>query len=241
MYNYLAERYDALTENVDYKVRSEYISGFFDKYGIKKGALILDLACGTGTITKLMYEKGYKMIGIDASEEMLSLADSKLQGSADFIKGRMQDFCLYEAADACICCLDSINHLSSIEEVGDAFECVYNSLKDGAIFIFDVNTIYKHNCILADSSFIFDEEDYFLAWDNELLDDNRIRIMLDFFVYNGKSYDRYSEEFIEKAYSVNELKDTLSPYFEVLGVYDDVSLEPPENSSERLYFICKRK
>ncbi|MDE6506269.1 MAG: class I SAM-dependent methyltransferase, partial [Eubacterium sp.] len=79
-----------------------------------------------------------------------------------------------------------------------------------------VNTVYKHNNILADNSFVFDEEDYFLSWDNELLDGNRVRIMLDFFVFNGNNYDRYSEEFIETAYSAEVLEDALSPYFEVL-------------------------
>lgn len=241
MYNYLAFRYDELTENVDYKLRSDYISGFFDKYGVTKNGSVLDLACGTGTMSLLMKNKGYNVIGIDLSDEMLSIAENKSDGQISFIKAEMQDFKLSEPVDACMCNLDAVNHLNSIEDVGKAFSCVYNSLKENGIFIFDVNTVYKHNSVLADNTFVFDEENYFLSWDNELLENNAVRIILDFFIYNGKSYDRYSEEFVETAYAVDELCGSLMPYFEVLGIYDDMTLESSKDTSERLYFVCRRK
>ncbi|MDE6111511.1 MAG: class I SAM-dependent methyltransferase, partial [Eubacterium sp.] len=148
---------------------------------------------------------------------------------------------LSEPVDTCVCCLDSINHLNNIKDVEKTFECVYHSLKENGIFIFDVNTIYKHQNILADNSFVFDEENYFLAWDNELIDDYSVRIILDFFVYNGISYDRYSEEFTETAFDTEALSAALMPYFEILGIYDDLSTEAPKTDSERLYFVCKRK
>lgn len=241
MYNYFALHYDELTENVDYKVRSDYISGFFNKFGISENATLLDLACGTGTMTLLFKEKGYDVIGIDLSDEMLSIADNKAKGEISFIKSEMQDFQLPKPVDACVCCLDSLNHLNSIIEVKKTFQCVYNSLKENGIFVFDVNTIYKHRNVLADNSFVFDETNYFLAWDNELIDDYSVRIMLDFFVFNGINYDRYSEEFIETAFEIDALESALNPYFDILGIYNDLSLEQAENDSERLYFVCKRK
>lgn len=238
MYNYFALHYDELTENVDYKVRSAYISGFFNKYGI---STILDLACGTGTMSLLFKEQGYHVIGIDLSSEMLSIADNKAKGTIPFIKAEMQNFELSEPVDACVCCLDSLNHLDNLKDVGKTFECVYNSLNENGIFIFDVNTIYKHRNVLANNTFVFDEENYFLSWDNELIDDYSVRILLDFFVFNGINYDRYSEEFTETAFKTEDLLDSLSPYFEVLGIYDDLTLEQPKTDSERLYFVCKRK
>ena len=241
MYNYFALHYDELTENVDYKVRSDYISDFFNKFGITPGASVLDLACGTGTMSRLMKEKGYCVTGIDLSEEMLSVADFKAKGKIPFLKADMTDLSLSQPVDACICCLDSINHLTNIDDVIKAFECVSKSLCDGGIFIFDVNTVYKHREILADNTFVFDNADYFLSWDNELIDDNTVKIILDFFVFNGKNYDRYTEEFTETAFEDVELKSSLSPYFEILGVYDDLSLDNPKPCSERLYFVCKRK
>lgn len=241
MYNYFALRYDELTENVDYKVRSDYISDFFNKLGLSENASLLDLACGTGTMSLLFKEKGYRVIGVDLSSEMLSIADNKAKGAIPFIRSEMQNFSLTEPVDACICCLDSINHLNSIKDVKKTFECIYNALNENGILIFDVNTVYKHRNILADNSFIFDEENYFLSWDNEQIDDYSIKIMLDFFVYNGKNYDRYSEEFIETAFEAEALSAALKPYFEILGIYDDLSMDKPKTDSERLYFVCKRK
>ena len=104
----------------------------------------------------------------------------------------MTDFELPHKVDCCVCSLDSINHLKDIVEVKKCFDCVYNSLNDGGVFVFDVNTVYKHKNVLGNNTFVFDEEDFFLSWDNEYLGDNTVRILLDFFVYNGKNYDRFS-------------------------------------------------
>ncbi|MBQ7740151.1 MAG: class I SAM-dependent methyltransferase [Eubacterium sp.] len=240
-YNTFAFYYDRLTENAEYEVRSEFISNFFYRYN-NGNMSVLDLACGTGNITKYLSEKGYEITALDLSEEMLSVAQNKNINNAVFIKGDMTDFELPYKVDNCVCSLDSINHLSCIEDVKKCFKCVYNSLNEGGIFIFDVNTIYKHKVILADNSFIFDEEDFFLAWDNTSLDERTVQINLDFFIFNGKSYDRYSEEFTEKAYETNELVNALRETgFEVLMICNDCKEEPLNEKSERAYFICKRK
>lgn len=239
-YNYFAQVYDDLTNNVEYEKRIEYILNIFNENGVCSGE-ILDLACGTGTMSLLAKQKGFDVIGVDLSEDMLSIADNKAKGIINFVKAPMQDFELSHKVSACMCNLDSINHLEGIEDVKNTFKCVYNVLKEDGIFVFDVNTVYKHNEILANNSFVFDEENYFLAWDNELIDENVIKIFIDIFAYNGINYDRYSETFIEKAYEVYELKSALEPYFDVLDVFDDVSREKPQNDSERLYFVCKRK
>lgn len=240
-YNHFAEIYDDLTENVNYKVRSDYISDFFDKYGVPEKGKILDLACGTGSISAELLKKGYTIIGIDSSSEMLSVADNKLNGNVHLYNAEMQNFTLTEPVNAVICLLDSINHLESLKDIENCFKCVYNSLTENGLFIFDVNTVYKHNFVLGDNTFVFDEENYFLSWDNELLKNNKVRILLDIFQFNGKSYDRFSEEFIETAYDTDDLKRLSEPYFELLGIYDELSLNPPENDSQRLYFVCKRR
>lgn len=112
--------------------------------------------------------------------------------------------------------------------------------KDG-LFIFDVNTIYKHNNILSDHAFVFDEENYFLAWDNEGISDGEVRIFLDLFVKQGADYKRFSESFTEKAYSVKALTAALKPYFSSIEVFDDLSRKSPQKTSERLYFVCRSK
>jgi len=226
---------------VNYKVRSSYISDFFNQYHVPKNGYILDLACGTGSVSAELIKRGYRIIGMDKSAEMLSVADKKLCSNAELIQAKMQNFALKEPVDAVICLLDSLNHLETQEDVKKCFQCVHYALKENGLFIFDMNTVYKHHCVLADNTFVFDREEYFLSWDNELLEKNRIRILLDIFMFNGSSYDRFSEEFIETAYETKLIERLLSPYFEVLGIYNELTLDEPENDSERLYFVCKRR
>ncbi|MCD7872707.1 MAG: class I SAM-dependent methyltransferase, partial [Clostridiales bacterium] len=125
-YNYFSKVYDELTENVNYKIRSKYIAAFFDELGIKKESTVIDLACGTGTFSKILSDMGYSMIGIDSSEQMLSEAFSKLKGKIPLLNQKMQNFNLNRRASACICCLDSLNHLNRISEITETFKCVYN-------------------------------------------------------------------------------------------------------------------
>lgn len=238
-YETFAKFYDSLTENVNYEVRNDYVSNFFSRYN-ENGKKILDLACGTGTMTKFFVDKGYSVIGIDLSSDMLTVAKEKCPDT-QFIKADMKHFSLTDNVDCCLCSLDAINHLTDIEDVDQCFKCVSEALNLGGIFIFDVNTPYKHNSVLADNTFVFDEEDYFLAWDNNYIGDNTVEIFLDFFIFNGKNYERYSENFSEKAYTVEELKMCLDRNsFEIIGIYDELTQEEPNDRSERIYFVCKK-
>lgn len=242
-YQTFAYLYDELTQNVEYEKRCDYILSFFEKNGIKSGT-VLDLACGTGSMSIPFMKKGYNIIGLDYSEEMLEIASNRLSEVGDnfsLLKAKMQEFELSEKADACICCLDSINHLNNIDDVQATFKNVYDSLNDNGLFAFDVNTVYKHNEILADNTFVFDENDYYLVWDNEAVDDRTVRILLDMFLFNGENYDRFSEEFEETAYSVEELSAWLkNSGFVDIKIYDELSYDEPKNDSERLYFVCKK-
>ncbi len=237
-YTVFAKFYDRLTQNAEYKAGSEFISGFFNCES-RENYKVLDIACGTGTVAKHLCDMGYDVWGLDLSEEMLSVASPKI--GAKLYKRDMRFFDFENSFDSCICTLDSLNHLESKEDWRACFSSVYSSLKEGGLFIFDVNTVYKHNEVLADNSFIFDEEDFFLAWDNEPLGDNRVRIMLDFFIFNGVNYDRCSEEFTETAFEIEEIEELFCDKFELLGVYDNLSEEPPRADSERIFFVLKRK
>lgn len=235
--------YDELTQNVDYPKRFEYINHFLLENNITNGT-ILDLACGTGSISIELIKNGFDVIGIDLSENMLEIASNRLLEYGDnfsLLKGSMTDYRLDKSVKACICSLDSINHLNDINDVEKTFCNVYNSLDENGVFVFDVNTIYKHNEILANNTFVFDEEDFYLVWDNEFVSDRVVRILLDMFVWNGKAYDRFSENFEETAYSIEDLLDALCRAgFSDISVYDELTLNPPREKSERLYFICKK-
>lgn len=239
-YNVFSILYDDLTENVNYKVRSDYISDFFIKHGIDKGN-ILDLACGTGSFTKEFLNKGYSLTGVDFSEDMLTVAQTKLKGNYKLIKASMVDYVNENEYDGIICCLDSINHLTELSDVQKTFNNCYLNLKENGLFVFDVNTIYKHQEILANNTFVFDNDDYYLVWDNEAVDEREIRILIDIFLFNGESYDRYSEEFNEYAYSIDELVTMLSNAgFSKVSIYDELSLDKYREDSERLYFVCEK-
>lgn len=240
-YNSFAQFYDSLTENVDYKVRSEYISNFFSRYSAGNST-VLDLACGTGSVSAYLAEKGYNVIGIDLSDEMLTVAAGKGIDNLLLIKGDMTDFELTEKVDNCICSLDAINHLIDFNDVIRCFECVYKSLNDGGVFVFDVNTPYKHRQVLFDNTFVYDEEEFFLAWDNNYHENDIVEIFLDFFVFNGKNYDRFSENIKERAYKTDDLKESLIyTGFEIIGVYHELTEEEPREDSERIYFVCRKE
>lgn len=103
---------------------------------------------------------------------------------------------------------------------------VAENLRPGGLFLFDVNTVYKHRQVLAGQTFVFDEEDYYLVWDNEALDDTAVRVLIDLFCYNGESYDRLSDSFIERAHTHRQLTAALSE-FEILGRYAELTTDAP--------------
>ncbi len=242
-YGVFATIYDRLTENVEYEKRACYINDILKSNGIENAKLV-DLACGTGSIAYQMLKLGHSVTGVDLSNDMLTVAQSKLWDFGDrvaLISADMTAFKPSFKADGVMCLLDSINHLNTREEVIKTFSSVYSYLKDGGVFIFDVNTVYKHREILGDNTFVFDNDDSYLVWDNELLDDRTVRILLDIFIFNGKAYDRYCEEFNETAYYADGIKEMLSAAgFKNIAAYDDLTLDPPRDNSERIYFVCKK-
>ena len=140
-YDAWAQVYDHLTENVEYEARSAYISGFFLQYGVEPGAQVLDLACGTGSISRCLLERGYRVTGVDLSADMLTIAQSKCPEGA-FYRASMTEYSASAQFDACVCLLDSINHLTALSDVEDCFCRVAENLRPGGLFLFDVNTVY---------------------------------------------------------------------------------------------------
>lgn len=238
-YDAWAQVYDRLTENVEYEARSAYISGFFLQYGVLPGAKVLDLACGTGSISRCLLEQGYQVTGVDLSGDMLTVAQQKCpQGT--FYQASMTDYAAPGEYDACVCLLDSINHLTELEQVRACFRQVAENLRPGGLFLFDVNTVYKHRQVLAGQTFVFDQDDFYLVWDNEELDDTAVRVLIDLFCYNGESYDRYSDCFEERAYTQQQLTEALAD-FQVLGRYAELTTQAPDACTQRVFYVCKRK
>ncbi len=244
-YSDFAEFYDNLTLNVEYSKKADYIIELLKKHKHNPG-LVLDLACGTGTLTVELKRRGVDIYGVDMSYEMLSKAQQKAyENGFDilFLCQKMQNLDLYGTVDTCICSLDSINHLTSIKDVKQTFDRVSLFMNPNGLFVFDANTVYKHRYILGDNCFIYDTDKVFCAWQNNYNEkNNRVTITLDFFEPDGKIYRRSSEQFSECAYTREKMTEMLlSSGFVLEAVYDDMSFEPPRESSEREIYVARRK
>ncbi len=245
--NGFASVYDVFTGEVNYEERAEYILGLLKDNGITEGA-ILDVACGTGSLSEQFLKKGFEVVANDISCEMLNIARGKLSAYGDRVLLLCQDMCeldLFGTVDAAVCSLDSINHLIYEEDVEDAFSSIAMFIRPGGLFVFDVNSVYKHKSVLSDKTFVYeDEEDTFLCWQNSECDEeNVVEMYIDIFSKNENgTYSRQTDFITERAYSEKFLRDTLENNgFNVLGVYGDMKTLPPEENEERLYFLAKKK
>ncbi len=239
--------YDKLTSNISYKERAEYFDMLIKKHNGKKN-LLLDLACGTGSLSEEMSRMGYDVIGVDASEEMLNEALDKKFDSGLNIQYLCQDMTrldMFGTIDVTICALDSINHLNSFEDIRTTFAKVSLFCEPGGLFIFDINTPYKHKNILGDNTFIYDMEEVFCVWQNSFRvgsEDSRVDITLDIFGKNENGlYERYYDELSEIAFDRKLVEDTLeSVGFSVEAVYDYDTVNPPTDESEKLVFVARK-
>ena len=244
-YSDFAEFYDNLTQNVEYDKKADYILELLKRHNHNVG-LTLDLACGTGTLTLELKKRGVDIYGIDASYEMLSVAQQKAYENEQeilFLCQKMQNIDLYGTIDTCICSLDSINHLTSAKDVQRTFERVSLFMNPDGIFVFDANTVYKHKYVLGDNCYIYDTDTVFCAWQNNYNETNhKVIITLDFFEPDGKIYRRSSEQFSERAYTREEMTAMLTNAgFTLEAVYDDMSFESPKENSEREIYVARKK
>lgn len=245
-YNSFASVYDELTVNVDYKERTAYIMKILDTYGIKDG-LLLDLACGTGSLSLEFAKNGFDVIGTDASFDMLSEAQNKAYESGQnilFLCQKMQETDLYGTVRAVVCSLDSLNHLSDVSEVRETFSKLKNFVDDGGIMVFDVNTLYKHREILGNNTFVYDEKNVYCVWQNSLSADGiTVGINLDFFVKESNdTYTRFSENFKEKFFSDEEITEAAqNAGFKVLKKYAEGTFEEPKADTQRIYYVFRRE
>ncbi len=247
-YGDFAYYYDMLTENVDYESRCEYICNLLAENGVGKG-ILLDLACGTGTMSLLLADKGYDVIGVDASEDMLSVAqEKKMENGKDimFLCQRMEELDLFGTINGAVCTLDSINHITDEETVKKVFSKVSLFMEDKGLFVFDVNTPYKHREVLGDNTFIYDMDDVYCVWQNSTDKETLLtEVSLDIFERDTEEeedvYYRYSEEFSERGYDLDRIKEWLTEYkFEVLGVYEEMTKKIVSENTQRAVFLAKK-
>jgi len=245
-YSIFAKYYDTLACATDFPTVAEYHILLMKKYG-KDISNIVDLACGTGTLSCLYAEKGYHVTAVDLSEDMLCMAQAKADKTQikniTFIKQDMRSFLLAQKTDAVISSFDSINHLGGINDLNSAFAAVSDSLADGGLFIFDVNTEYKHREILGENCFIFDMDKLYAVWQNSFSErTKRVKLTLDFFVNENDRYKRYTESFHETIFSEKKIeKSLLENGLTVIEKFDDFSFDMPHDESQRITYVTAKK
>jgi len=234
--------YDKLTDDVEYEKRAEYVKKLIDMHFGKKASLLCDLGCGTGTMCNLMSQKGFDVIGIDSSETMLSVASSKSEGkNVLYLNQDMCDFELFGTVDVFISMLDSVNYITDPDDFDRMLSLVNNYLNPDGIFIFDVNSKFKFENILADNTYAYEVDSIFYTWEN-YYEDELLDIYLNFFSKNENgTYNRMSEHHMQRYYSDEFIKKScLKNRFSVLGVYEDLTVLPPEETGERIFYVIKK-
>lgn len=209
-YNGFASVYDELMDQTPYEEWSQTVVDILKENNINDG-LVLDLGCGTGTVTELLATAGYDMIGVDLSGEMLEEAMKKRDESGHdilYLCQDMREFELYGTVMAVVSLCDSINYLLDDEDVIETFRLVNNYLDPNGLFIFDINTDYKYREIIGDSVIAENRDDCSFIWENEYDEESGINAYyLTLFIKNGEGlFEKVEEEHYQKGYSIEKIK-----------------------------------
>ncbi|MBD5467629.1 MAG: methyltransferase domain-containing protein [Lachnospiraceae bacterium] len=244
-YTDFARVYDELMDETPYMEWCRWIVSKLWENGIRDG-LVLDLGCGTGAMTELIYTAGYDMIGVDASADMLEQAvRKKEEANIDvlYLMQEMEAFELYGTVCAVVCCCDCINYLTDPEALLRCFKLVNNYLDPGGLFLFDFNTVHKYRDEIGDTVIAENREDCSFIWENAYDEDSRMNEYdLTLFMREADGrYGKHTETHMQRGYELAEIKELLERAglrFE--GAYDDYTEKEPGEKSGRIV-VCARE
>lgn len=255
-YTGFAEVYDELMDNVPYDDWGEYLAGLLSEYGVGDG-IVCELGCGTGSITRRLAAKGYDMIGIDSSAEMLEIAREKEFGGAAgilYLEQDMREFELYGTAAAIVSVCDSLNYITKEEDLLAVFRLVNNYLDPSGLFVFDMNTEYKYREVLGDATIADNREDVSLIWENFYDPETKIN-EYDITIFKKADveytesdeadpdtalFERFCEVHYQKAYPLETVRTLLEQAGLVfVAAFDAFTREPVAEKSERMYIIAR--
>lgn len=242
-YESLASSYDELTRDVPYGAVADFLESVLRELG-RAPVRVLDLACGTGSLSVLLARRGYRVTGADLSPEMLTEATGKAfeltENRPFFICQPMQALELAEPVELVVCCLDALNYLTDPADCRETFRRVYDSLEPGGVFFFDINTPEKLRA-LDGEVFLDETEDSYCVWRAEF-SENICWYGMDLFQRAGKFWRRSFEEHAEYAYDPKELESWLREAgFSEVRLCGDRRMEPPGPDEQRVYFIAVKE
>ena len=245
-YTSFAAVYDTFMDNIPYEEWTEYLAELLAEYEVTDG-IVLDLGCGTGTLTELLAARGFDMIGVDNSEEMLEIAMEKRAESGSDILYLLQDmreFELYGTVRAVISICDSLNYITEEAELEEVFRLVNNYLDPGGVFVFDFNTVYKYREVIGVQTIAESREECSFIWDNYYYEEEQINeYELSLFIREEEDlYRRYVETHFQKGYELETVRSLLERSgMEFVTAYDAFTKNPPTTESERIYVIAKER
>jgi SAM-dependent methyltransferase len=244
-YSGFAAVYDLFMDNVPYEEWADYVQHLLTTHNIESG-LVLELGCGTGSMTRCLADRGYEMIGIDNSEEMLSIAreNSAEDYNILYLCQDMREFELYGTVAAVVSVCDSMNYILSEDELLKVFRLVNNYLDPGGLFIFDLDTEYAYEQVLQDNTIAENREEGSFIWENTYYKEESINeVNLTLFIPEEDGlYRKYEETHYRKAYSLDRITELLNEAgMEPVAVYDMLTEKKPGKHCERAYFIAREK
>ena len=244
-YTSFAKVYDTFMDNVPYEEWAEYLAELLQEYDIEDG-LVLDLGCGTGSLTEILATKGYDMIGADGSAEMLEIAmEKKAQSGHDilYLLQDMREFELYGTVRAVVSVCDCVNYITDEKELEQVFRLVNNYLDPEGIFIFDFNTEYKYKEILGEQTIAEDREDCSFIWDIYYYEDesmNEYELTLFIKEQDSNLYRKYQEMHYQKAYTLDAMRELIEwSGLEFVTAYDAYTRKAPTETSERICVVAR--
>lgn len=243
MYQNFADIYDRLMQDVDYDNWCSYLCQLWERHHLTP-SLVLELGCGTGQMTRRFARKGYSMIGLDLSADMLRVATERAEGEDIlYICQDMSDFELYGTVQAVLCTLDGFNYLIEDGQLERCLSLVRLYLEPGGLLIFDLNTPHKIRNIIAPQPFIVEEEGVFYTWESELIVPHLCRYDLSFFVEEEDArYRRFNETHVQRIYSSEEIEAAIqSAGLELVECLEEFSFTPPGPQTERTFYVVRRK
>ena len=242
-YMALAASYDRLTNDVDYKAVVDFYGEILKTEGLHPRTAV-DLACGTGSVAALLCQQGMRVIGVDMSEDMLTVAVDKtcdLLNPPMFICQRLQELSLARGVDLAVCALDSMDYITDPADCAGAIRKIYRSLNPGGIFIFDVNTPEKLRA-MDGQVFLDEDDDVYCVWRGEFDEEANIcTYAMDLFQRRCGHWERSFEEHREYAYSAQQLIGYLKQAgFTSIRVYGDRRMDKPNETDQRIYLKARK-
>jgi len=242
-YQNLAASYDRLTNDVDYGSWVDFAHAILEKEGLKVRT-VADLACGTGSATRILAQMGYRVTAVDLSEDMLTEAMDKcadLPNLPTFVHQNLAELRLPRAVDLAVCFLDSLDYILDPMDCEKAIRRTYKALNPGGIFIFDVNTPEKLQS-MDGQVFLDEDDDVYCVWRGEFDESTNIcSYGMDLFQREGELWHRSFEEHREYAYSIEQLRGFLKKAgFTKIEVYADRQFCAPREGEQRVWFKARK-